>query len=104
MKKRLLTAWLIACMMISLVGQSPIVALAEGDDSRVIPMSDGLKEVLILDDASETPEAQGGTTAVEIPETQTEQDENATYMDQRDRTVQTYCNQRKSRYSSYKLQ
>ena len=78
MKKRLLTAWLIACMMISLVGQTPITALAEGDDSRVIPMSDGLKEVLILDDASETPEAQGETTAVEIPETQTEQDENAT--------------------------
>ena len=73
MKKRLLTAWLIACMMISLVGQTPITALAEGDDVQVVPMSDGLKEVLILDDASETPEVQGETTAVEIPDTQTEQ-------------------------------
>ena len=80
MKKRLLTAWLIACMMISLVGQTPITALAEGDDSRVIPVSEGLQEVL-LNNVSETPEDQDDTTVVEIPEIQTE-DEDAIVEDQ----------------------
>ena len=76
MKKRLLTAWLIACMMISLVGQTPITALAEGDDSRVISMSEGLQEVL-LNDVSETPVTEDENTVVEIPEAQTEQSEDA---------------------------
>ena len=76
MKKRLLTAWLITCMMISLVGQTPITALAEGDDSRVISVSEGLQEVL-LNDVSETPVTEDENTVVEIPEAQTEQSEDA---------------------------
>ena len=60
--------------MISLVGQTPITAMAEGDDSRVIPMSEGLQEVL-LNNVSETPEVQDNTTVVEIPEIETNQDE-----------------------------
>ena len=74
MKKRLLTAWLITCMMISLVGQTPITALAEGDDSRVIPVSEGLQEVL-LNNVSETPEAEDNTTVVDISEIQTENED-----------------------------
>ena len=76
MKKRLLTTWLIACMMISLVGQTPITALAEGDDSRVISMPEGLEE-LLLSNVSETPVIEDENIAVEIPETQTDQDEDA---------------------------
>ena len=76
MKKRLLTVWLIACMMISLVGQTPITALAEGDDSRVISMSEGLQEVL-LNDVSEAPVIEDENTVVETPEAQSEQDEDA---------------------------
>ena len=76
MKKRLLTAWLIACMMISLVGQTPITALAEGDDTRVISMSEGLQEVL-LNDVSETSTIENEDAVAEIPEAQTEQDEDA---------------------------
>ena len=62
MKKRLLTAWIIACMFICLVGQTPIVALADGDDTRVISVPEGLQEVLNYD----------------IPETQTVQTEDTT--------------------------
>ena len=62
MKKRLLTAWIIACMFICLVGQTPIVALADGDDTRVISVPEGLQEVLNYD----------------MPETQTVQTEDTT--------------------------
>ena len=62
MKKRLLTAWIIACMFICLVGQTPITALAEGDDTRVISVPEGLQEVLNYD----------------MPETQTVQTEDTT--------------------------
>ena len=54
MKKRLLTAWIIACMFICLVGQTPIVALADGDDTRVISVPEGIQELLI----NEAPEIQ----------------------------------------------
>ncbi|MBP5494717.1 MAG: InlB B-repeat-containing protein [Lachnospiraceae bacterium] len=77
MKKRLLTTWLIACMMISLVGQTPLVALAEGDDTRVIPVPEGLQELLVSE-VPETPTVQDENIVVEIPETITEQDENVT--------------------------
>ena len=62
MKKRLLTAWIIACMFICLVGQTPITALAEGDDTRVISVPEGLQEVLNYD----------------MPETQTVETEDTT--------------------------
>ncbi len=65
MKKRLLTAWIIACMFICLVGQTPITALAEGDDTRVISVPEGLQEVLI----NETPEIQTVETEDTIEET-----------------------------------
>ena len=62
--------------MISLVGQTPITALAEGDDSRVISMSEGFQEVLFTDTA-ETPEIEDENAVVEIPEIQPEQNEDA---------------------------
>ncbi len=76
MKKRLLTAWIIACMFICLVGQTPITALAEGDDTRVISVPEGLQDVLI----NETPETQTAETEIikeESTDVQTQQnDEN----------------------------
>ena len=71
MKKRLLTAWIIACMFICLVGQTPIVALADGDDTRVISVPEGLQELLI----NEAPEIQSEQTEEvnEIHEVQTEE-------------------------------
>ena len=74
MKKRLLTAWIIACMFICLVGQTPITALADGDDTRVISVPEGLQNVLI----NETPEVQTVETEnttediIEVPSEQTE--------------------------------
>ena len=49
-------------MFICLVGQTPITALAEGDDTRVISVPEGLQEVLNYD----------------MPETQTVQTEDTT--------------------------
>ena len=76
MKKRLLTAWIIACMFICLVGQTPITALADGDDTRVISVPEGLQDVLI----NETPETQTAETEIikeESTDVQTQQnDEN----------------------------
>ena len=74
MKKRLLTAWIIACMFICLVGQTPLVALADGDDTRVISVPEGLQEVLV----NETPEVQTVETedaTEEVSEVPTEQAE-----------------------------
>ena len=74
MKKRLLTAWIIACLFICLVGQTPLVALADGDDTRVISVPEGLQEVLI----NETPEVQTVETentienSIDIPSEQNE--------------------------------
>ena len=59
-------------MFICLVGQTPITALADGDDTRVISVPEGLQEILI----NETPEVQTAeteTTTEEITEVQTEQ-------------------------------
>lgn len=72
MKKRLLTAWIIACMFICLVGQTPITALADGDDTRVISVPEGLQNVLI----NETPETQTAETEIikeESTDVQTQQ-------------------------------
>ena len=76
MKKRLLTAWIIACMFICLVGQTPITALAEGDDTRVISVPGGLQEVLNYD-MPETQTVETEDTTEETNEVQTEtEDEN----------------------------
>ncbi|MBR5066918.1 MAG: InlB B-repeat-containing protein [Lachnospiraceae bacterium] len=76
MKKRLLTAWIIACMFICLVGQTPITALAEGDDTRVISVPEGLQEVLNYD-MPETQTVETEDTTEETNEVQTEtEDEN----------------------------
>ena len=64
-------------MFICLVGQTPIVALADGDDTRVISVPEGLQEVLNY----ETPEVQtveDENTIVDIPETQVAEGEDAT--------------------------
>ena len=71
MKKRLLTAWIIACMFICLVGQTPITALADGDDTRVISVPEGLQEVLNY----ETPEVQTVETEDTTEETNEDQTE-----------------------------
>ncbi|MBP5494714.1 MAG: hypothetical protein J6X97_06425 [Lachnospiraceae bacterium] len=68
MKKRLLTAWIIACMFICLVGQTPITALADGDDTRVISVPEGLQELLV----NEAPEIQAEDTIEVINDVQNE--------------------------------
>ena len=70
MKKRLLTAWIIACMFICLVGQTPITALAEGDDTRVISVPEGLQELLVNESEIQTAEEEN--TTEEIAEVQGE--------------------------------
>lgn len=63
-------------MFICLVGQTPITALADGDDTRVISVPEGLQNVLI----NETPETQTAETEIikeESTDVQTQQnDEN----------------------------
>ena len=74
MKKRLLTAWIIACMFICLVGQTPITALADGDDTRVISVPEGLQDVLINDAPEvQTVETENTTEdGIEVPAEQNE--------------------------------
>ncbi|MBR6384145.1 MAG: InlB B-repeat-containing protein [Lachnospiraceae bacterium] len=113
MKKRLLTAWIIACMFICLVGQTPITALAEGDDTRVISVPEGLQEVLnydmpetqtvetediteesnevqteVAEEANEVQNEQGENVVDEANETQSEQGEDNTVETSETQTVQ----------------
>ena len=43
-------------MFICLVGQTPITALAEGDDTRVISVPEGLQELLVNESEIQTAE------------------------------------------------
>lgn len=93
-------------MFICLVGQTPITALAEGDDTRVISVPEGLQEVLInetpeiqtvetedtIEDTNEVQgedaigEAQGENATAETPDVQTQED--ATVENPENQTVQ----------------